>query len=165
VPEDGRTRRIRVTSGGPGTAALVLGHANDPASGRALEVAVDLAGRLHAHLHVVHAIDLADYPADPDAADWEEQGRRALAAEHGRVRAALAGRAVAWSHHAWHGDPVALLETVAEEEDALMIVVGTRGEGVGSAIDRLLRRSVSHGLVAHGGRPVLVVPGAAARTG
>ncbi|OJY51787.1 universal stress protein [Pseudonocardia sp. 73-21] len=159
MPGEG-DRRIRMTSGASGSAAIVLGHSGDPAGERALEVATDLAARLHAHLHVVHAIDLADYPADPDAADWEQQGRRALAAEHGRVRAALAGRDVAWSHHAWHGDPVTLLETVAGEEDALMIVVGTRGEGVGSVLDRLLRRSVSHGLIATGGRPVLVVPGA-----
>jgi nucleotide-binding universal stress UspA family protein len=160
MPPNGGSGRRVLTPGadGPAAAALVLGHSRDPASDRALEVAADLAMRLHAHLHVVHAIDLGDYPIDPDAADWEQQGRRTLAAEHDHVRSVLAGRPVGWSHHAWHGDPVTLLATVAEEQQALMIIVGTRGEGFAAAVGRLVRRSVSHGLVGDGRRPVLVVP-------
>lgn len=53
--------------------ALVLGHARDRASRRALEVAAELAQLLTAHLHVVHGIDLDDYPIDPDASDWKNQ--------------------------------------------------------------------------------------------
>lgn len=39
-----------------------------------------------------------------------------------------------------------------------MIVVGSRGEGAGAALARLVEPSVSHGLIARGHRPVLVVP-------
>lgn len=142
----------------PPAAALVLGHGADPASAQALHVAADLAGRLHAYLHVVHAVSLDDYPIDPDAADWEQQARRALAEQHDQVRAALAGHPDGWSYHAARADPVRLLASVATQHDALMIIVGTRGEGFGPAIERLLGRSVSHGVIHRQHRPVLVVP-------
>lgn len=139
-------------------AHLVLGHDRHPRSAVALRVAADLATRLGAELHVVHGIDLADYPIDPDAADWEQQARRAIDDQQQQVAAAFADRDTGWSYHAWRGDPVELLITVAEETDALMIIVGTRGEGPSTVLDRLFERSVSHGLIARQRRPVLVVP-------
>jgi nucleotide-binding universal stress UspA family protein len=141
----------------PGT-ALVLGHGRDPASALALRVAADLARRLHAHLHVVHGVDLGDYPIDPDAADWEDQARRALAEQRRAVATALAGTDRTWTYHAARGSPAALLASVAEEHDALMIIVGTRGEGFLAHLDRLLGGSVSHGVIRGQHRPVLVVP-------
>ena len=46
---------------------------------------------------------------------------------------------------------------MADEYDALMFVVGTRGEGVGWVVSRLLGTpSVSHGLIARSHRPVVV---------
>ncbi len=77
------------------------------------------------------------------------------------VETALAGTAVGWTYHASRADPAAL---VAEEHHALMIIVGTRGEGFGAALERLLGRSVSHGVIAGGLRPVLVVPPSPDRT-
>ena len=53
-----------------------------------------------------------------------------------------------------------LLAVVAEEYDALMIIVGTRGTGAGAALGRLLHRSVSRGVIGRQRRPVLVVPSA-----
>jgi hypothetical protein len=50
-------------------AALVVGHDRFPESDHALTTAADLAGRLHAFVHVVHAVCLDDYPVDPDAAN------------------------------------------------------------------------------------------------
>ncbi|WP_367278900.1 universal stress protein [Pseudonocardia sp.] len=70
----------------------------------------------------------------------------------------MAGAPASWTYHASHGDPVALLAAVAAEHDALMIIVGTRGEGFGAAVARLLGRSVSHGVIGGQHRPVLVVP-------
>ena len=137
---------------------LVLGHDGHHRSDFALTVAADLACRLRAQLHVVHGIDLSDYPIDPDAADWEQQAQHAIDDQYRRVADAVAGCETGWSYHAWRGDPVELLTTVAEETDALMIVVGSRGEGPGKVIDRIFERSVSHGLIARQGRPVLVVP-------
>jgi nucleotide-binding universal stress UspA family protein len=142
----------------PPQAHLVLGHGRYASSEAALPVAADLARRLQAQLHVVHGIDLSDYPIDPDAADWEAQAQHVLAAQQQRVADALAGTDTGWSYHAWRGDPVELLARVADETDALMIIVGSRGEGFGKVLDRIFERSVSHGLIARQHRPVLVVP-------
>jgi nucleotide-binding universal stress UspA family protein len=137
---------------------LVVGYDVHPASHLALEFAGDLAGRLHAQLHVVHAVDLSDYPIDPDQPDWEIHARDVLAGERQAVAAALAGHAWGWTYHAWRGDPVKLLRTVADEHDALMFIVGTRGYGPLATLQRLLDGSVSHGLIGHQRRPVVVVP-------
>jgi nucleotide-binding universal stress UspA family protein len=138
---------------------IVAGHGREPSSEPALAAAVDLASRLGAHLHVVHAVDLDDYPVDPDAADWEEQGERKLAAQRAHVEAVLSQAGIAWTYDTRRGDPADLLAVAADERDALLIVVGTHGEGMRAALDRLLNRSVSHGLIRRQHRPVLVVPG------
>ena len=137
---------------------LVVGHARDPSGDRALAVAADLGRRLHAGLHVVHVVDVGDYPIDIDAADWEERGRHELAAQRGRVERSLADSGVAWTYEVRRGDPAMELARAAEENDALLIVVGTRGEGVRVVIPRLIEPSVSHGVIHRQHRPVLVVP-------
>lgn len=152
-----RIRRRAAPSQTP-LAHLVLGHDRRPRSEVALAVAADLAARLRAELHVVHGIDLSDYPIDPDASDWEQQAQRALADQHQQVAAALADCDTGWSYHAWRGDPVELLSEVADDVDALMIIVGSRGEGPSKIVDRIFERSVSHGLINRQRRPVLVVP-------
>jgi hypothetical protein len=117
-------RRVRITE--PATdrpmASLVLGHSHDPARQEALRVAADLARRMYAHLHVVHAIDLGDYPIDPDALDWEEQAACALAEEHEQVRTALASVPAGWTYHASRGDPVALISLQAPYPAANRVV-------------------------------------------
>lgn len=139
---------------------VVLGHQAGPYGRAVLRHGADLARRLGAALHVVHVVDLSDYPIDPDAADWEQQAGQHLAAEQREVETALGDLPGSWTYHAAHGDPVALLRRVADSYDALMFVVGSRGESAGSVISRLLgtRPSVSHGLIARSHRPVLVVP-------
>jgi nucleotide-binding universal stress UspA family protein len=137
---------------------LVLGHDHHPHSQDALTVAAELARRLRAEVHVVHSIDLSDYPIDPDAADWEQQAQRALQDQYQQVAEVLKDSETGWTYHASRGDPVRLLAAVADETDALMIIVGSRGEGPGKVVDRILERSVSHGLIARQHRPVLVVP-------
>jgi nucleotide-binding universal stress UspA family protein len=137
---------------------LVVGHCRSPGSRDVLDVAGDLAGRLGAVVQVVHAISLDDYPVDPDADDWEAQATRVLQDQRAEVEAALNGVVPGWSYHAARGDPVDLLATVAEEHDALMIVVGARGHGAGAALARLLNRSVSRAVIGRQRRPVLVVP-------
>jgi nucleotide-binding universal stress UspA family protein len=119
-----------------------------------------LGRRLGAVVHVVHAISLDDYPVDPDAGDWEAQAARVLQSQRTEVEVALTGVVPGWSYHAARGDPVHLLAVVAEEYDALMIIVGTRGTGAGAALGRLLHRSVSRGVIGRQRRPVLVVPSA-----
>ncbi|MDD7939607.1 universal stress protein [Actinomycetospora lutea] len=152
-----RTERARAD---PVTTHVVLGHRRGPQGRTVLHHGADLAGRLGAALHVVHAVDLSDHPVDPDAADWEEQAQEALAAEQQEVESFLADLPGPWTYRTGRGDPVALLRRVADHYDALLIVVGSRGEGAGSVVSRLLgpSPSVSHGLIARTHRPVLVVP-------
>lgn len=159
--QDNPPLRIRVDGAdhGRATTSLVVGHSHDPAADDALCVAADLARRLHADLHVVHGVDLSDYPIDPDRPDWEAQARRTLAAQRRRVAAVLAGSPGSWTYHAGHGDPAGLLIEVAEETDALMIIVGSHGEGLGATFERLLGGSVSRAVLRRQHRPVLIVPG------
>jgi nucleotide-binding universal stress UspA family protein len=152
---------IRVYESHPGASSgthLVVGHDEDPQSRTALLVAIDLAGRLGAHLDVVHVVDLRDYPLDPDRDDWESASGDALARSAEHVRAAVSDPDLSWSYHAWRGDPVHLLATIAEDQDALMIVVGTHGAGFAATLHRMTGGSVSRGLVGHSHTPVLVVP-------
>jgi nucleotide-binding universal stress UspA family protein len=139
-------------------AALVVGHDRFPESDHALDTAASLAGRLQAFVHVVHAVCLDDYPADPDAADWDEEAADVLDAQRRKVESLLQGRVPGWRYHTGRGDPVALLAAVADAHDALMIVLGTRGGGVTVALSRLLDQSVSRAVIRRQGRPVLVVP-------
>jgi nucleotide-binding universal stress UspA family protein len=138
---------------------LVVGHSQDPSSDFALAAAVDLARRLGGRLHVVHVIEIEDYPVDSDAADWERQGEAVIAEQRRRVEARLADAGVPWSYEDRRGDPASELAEVATERRALMIVLGTRGEGVRQALSRLIEPSVSHSVIARQHRPVLVVRG------
>ncbi|WP_138760087.1 universal stress protein [Modestobacter altitudinis] len=142
---------------GPRT-TLVLGFDRDRASDAALGVAVDLADRLRAHVAVVHVVNLNDFPVDPDAPDWEDQARDALAEERARVERALRGHRYGWSYEAHSGGPVEVLVQVAEDRDAYAIVVGRHGRGVSEGLRRLVDGSVSRRLLSTCGRPVLVVP-------
>ncbi|WP_204761513.1 universal stress protein [Lentzea nigeriaca] len=144
-------------SGAPaGAAVLVVGFDDQAASLAALRTAADLARRLHADLHVVHGVDLRDYPVDPDsdAEVWEGHARAALEHLHVKVAEALADHPGAWTYHAWSGNPVRLLASVADEQQALMIVVGTHRH---RSLARMMRGSVSRGVTRSAHRPVLLV--------
>jgi nucleotide-binding universal stress UspA family protein len=143
---------------GAAAPTLVIGHGRDPASDFALATAVDLARRLGGRLHIVHVIETKDYPVDSDAADWEQQGAARLDEQRRRVEARLRDADVLWSYEDRRGDPARELAEAAIERHALMIVVGTRGEGVRRALSRLIEPSVSHGVIHRQHRPVLVVP-------
>lgn len=162
---DGGEPRIRIAGPVSGQARtnLVLGHGRFPASDEVLAVAADLACRLHADLHVVHSIDLFDYPIDPDLPDWDSRARDALDEQRLRVEHALAEAPGSWTYHAGRGDPAEMVIAVAEETDALMIILGSRGEGLAAAFERLLSGSVSRAVLRGQHRPVLIVPEADAR--
>ncbi|MFC5139803.1 universal stress protein [Actinomycetospora rhizophila] len=73
--------------------------------------------------------------------DWEEQAQDTLTAEQREVESALADLPGPWTYRTARGDPVTLLRRVADDHDALLIVVGSRGEGAGSVLSRLLGRA------------------------
>jgi nucleotide-binding universal stress UspA family protein len=140
------------------TATLVVGHCNDPIGDHALAVAADMGRRLPARLHIVHAIETSDYPPDSDAADWEEQCQRELSEQRERVELLLTDAKLSWTYELRRGDPATELAKAAKEQDALLIVVGTRGEGLRTVVLRLVEPSVSHGVIHLQHQPVLVVP-------
>lgn len=146
--------------GGPapsGHAALVVAFDRSGAGRAALATAGELGSRLHADLHVVHCVDLADYPVDPDAADWEQHAARTLDDDRRLVADALAPYPGSWSYVAVRAEVSEALRWAAEEVDALMIVVGVRSAGWRHLFERAPGPSLPHRLISHGGRPVLVV--------
>lgn len=137
--------------------SIVVGFDRFAESHDALDVGISFAARLGAHIHVVHAKHLDDYPIDPDAADWEEKAQETLVEERLAAVEALRSHTYGWTYHAARGDPAKVLISVADEHDALMIVVGSRGEGWRLTFERLIQPAVSHRLIEHARRPVLVV--------
>ena len=134
-------------------AHVVVGHDGHAGSQVALGVAVDLAGRIGAHLHVVHSVTLADYGIDPDTEAFEETRDRNLAAEREAIADALADTSVGWTHHEERGDPADRLARLADQTGAAYIVVGAshrRLVHLDSSVPRRLLHLQS--------RPVVVVP-------
>lgn len=138
--------------------AIVLGWDGHSPSTSALRYAVGLARRLTAHIHVVHIVDLDDTPVDPDAPDWEQQLEAALDDEAAQARALLDGSDASWTYHGGHGDPADLLARVADEYDALMVVVGSPRGGLVSFLDTVFGQSVAHRLIGKQKVPLLVIP-------
>lgn len=136
---------------------IVVGFDQGPASRAALAEAADLGRQLGSRLVVVHVIDLADYPVDPDAEDWEAQAEQVLSAERQQVAAALGDYEPGWSFRFVTADVAHSLVQVADEEGARMIVVGVREHGWTGLIEHLLRASVPQKVVRRSARPVLLV--------
>ena len=137
----------------------------------ATRTAVDLAQMSDSELHVVHVIDAAPSPTllypeatDPEGAEVSDQvleqdlerraeqlGREILDAETERVRSA--GSTLAQTHLAM-GDAPREIVHLAEDLEAGLIVMGSRGRG---GIRRALMGSVSDSVVRHAHCPVLIV--------
>ncbi|MFS8097440.1 universal stress protein [Lentzea alba] len=149
-------------SASSGAPVLVVGFDDQAASLAALRTAADLALRLGADLHVVHGIDARDEPVDPDTdvGTWDTYKHKAL--EHLRVQVeqTLAAHPGAWTYHAANGNPAKLLVRIADEEQALMIVVGTHRH---RSLARMMRGSVSRGVARAAHHPVLLVADFAGR--
>ncbi|MGH3726415.1 MAG: universal stress protein [Mycobacterium sp.] len=139
-------------------AHLVVGWDSHPPSTAALHFAVDLAGRLGACVHVVHILDMDDEPLDLDTDSWESQSRMAISAAEAEAREELAGLDVAWEYHRAHGPAAVQLLAVAQQHQALMIILGSPRGGPASALDVLLGQSVSHRLIGAKRFPLVLVP-------
>jgi nucleotide-binding universal stress UspA family protein len=134
---------------------LLVGYDQHPASHQAVLVAAELAQVLGASVLLLHVIDLDDYPADPEAASWESASAELLLAQRREAASLLAGTGVEWSYRIVQDDPAHALTQVAQELDALFIVVGASGRGLAQ---RLRHGSVPQMLMRRQRRPVLVVP-------
>ena len=134
---------------------LLVGYDQHAASHQAVLVAAELARVLGAGVLLLHVIDLADYPADPEAAGWESASAELLLAQRREAERLLAGTGVEWNYRIVQDDPAQALTQVAQELDALFIVVGASGRGLAQ---RLWHGSVPQMLVRRQCKPVLVVP-------
>jgi nucleotide-binding universal stress UspA family protein len=141
---------------------LVVGWDREPASAAALRYAVKLARHLEAHLHVVHIADVNDLPIDPDAWDYEQQFHASVEANAVAARKLLEELGANWTYHAMHGRPPDVLAELAEQVDAVMIVVGAPRGGMHSFIDTFAGQSVAHQLTRNHARAVLLVPDSSA---
>ncbi|MGN6742981.1 MAG: universal stress protein [Amnibacterium sp.] len=98
---------------------------------------------------------LISAPIDPDL----EQDEPMFPPERlEEIGALLAPMGVRWSMRELVGEAATSLMTVADEENALMIVVGTRQNGFGGAVRRFFGGSVAVRLSHRQYRPVVVVP-------
>lgn len=95
-----------------------------------------------------------------DVASEEENLALELAAAIGAALASLNDDGVhpPWTLRILAGDPAKALGRLAEELDARLLVVGTRGRGVERALEEWLGGSVAAHLTHDQVRPVVVVP-------
>jgi nucleotide-binding universal stress UspA family protein len=125
----------------------------------AARVAGDLAERSGSELHLVHVGLLPhwmepDTPAAPRYKTLRQEARKLLETETERITAT--GATVAGSHLRMGFRADEKVIELAEELDADLVVVGSRGLG---PVRRLVVGSVSGGVVHHSSRPILVVRG------
>ncbi|MFN7130736.1 MAG: universal stress protein [Myxococcales bacterium] len=137
---------------------IVVGVDGSAESEKALRLAAELARPLGAELLVTYVIPPTVPPAETYIlvmADIEAAGLRHGESVVARCEKALEGRGVALRTQIRSGDPASALAELAEQEQADLVVVGSRGLG---AVKRMLLGSTSNRLVHVSQRPVLVVP-------
>lgn len=136
---------------------LVVGYVDSPEGNAALDHAAGLAQLLDADLHIVHVVDLADYPVDPDSSDWEQQGRARLSL----IRSHAISHVGALRSHTTYaentGDPAHALQEAAYRHSAMMVVVGLDTR-TSNPLTRLLSSNVTKSLIRYLECPVLLVP-------
>lgn len=101
-------------------------------------------------------------PIDPDVVPDEPEFPEEWLAE---VRGLLEPLGVEWTARQLVGEPSAELMALADEVDALMIVVGTRHSGFRGALHNFFAGSVALRLAHRQYRPVVVVPTAPVAAG
>ncbi|HET6916331.1 MAG TPA: universal stress protein [Acidimicrobiales bacterium] len=134
---------------------LLVGIDDSDNARRALDWAILLAQRFGAEVVAVHAVGLlTSLHGSPPVPSHSHLGelRRLLETEW---CAPLAESGVPHRMLCLDGPPVRVLLDVAAQEDADVIVVGTRGAG---GFAELLLGSTSHQLAEHATRPILIVP-------
>jgi nucleotide-binding universal stress UspA family protein len=134
---------------------IILGFDGTEGAGAALDVAADLAKRLG-----VGVVIGFGYGVSPYGGENRDQEELLRGLGEGVAKRALERLEAAGVHaeiELVHDRPWEALKTVAASRDAVMIVVGSRGEG---PIAGALLGSVAYKLVHQSRWPVLVVPNA-----
>lgn len=121
----------------------------------ARRAAVDICSRSGSELHVAHTWgNTAPYAAPATGLDYHE--RRAQDFLLGQLDELEGVGAVVSGSHLKRGRPAEEIAALAEELDAGLLVLGSRGLGV---VERLVLGSVSEGVVSLSKRPTLVMRG------
>ena len=139
--------------------SIICGVDRSAGSQGALEVAARLSARLGLTLVVAHVAEPVFTPYAGRNAVIEVAESQVEAAERLLEQVIAAAGLVDAEHRAAVGVPAERLADLADEEDAEMIVVGSRGRGVFKAA---FLGSVSNSLVGVARCPVLIVPPGAA---
>jgi nucleotide-binding universal stress UspA family protein len=124
----------------------------------ALEWTARLAKTLHSEVVAVYAIDVPLALPDPYAIPFylDDKWRARIASDfQNKWCRPLKTAGVRYRAIIEDGRPASVILNVAEREKAELIVVGRRGHG---EVAELLLGSVSHEVVLHSKRPVLLVP-------
>ncbi len=133
-----------------------------------VETAVAFAARMAAGLLCVH-VDESRFvtgrspdgseqsePLDPDVVD---EGPSPFPADlQAKLAAVIETAGIMWWTRQLSGETADALARVADDADAIAIVVGTRRHGARGAVSEFLNGSVAVHLARRQGRPILVIP-------
>ncbi|MDF3306822.1 universal stress protein [Rhodococcus sp. T2V] len=135
-----------------------MGFDRHPASHQALSFALRLMVPLHAYLHVAPRRRPRRFSGRTGRDDWERRIVETVARERTEACSMLAALPGNWSYYCHEGNPAQLLATIADTNDALMIIIGSSRGGLVSVLERAVGESVSSHLIHHGRGPVVLVP-------
>ena len=157
VPEP--DRGARPVAGDGGLDVVMVGFDRSPAALVALWVATDLAALSGASLAVVEVLEsVPTFPLGPsttEASAGEESAADRAQSFLDEQAAAIGARGVEVRTFVRTGEPAGALLDLADELDATLVAVGTRGRG---GVDELLLGSVARTVADRARRPTLVVP-------
>jgi nucleotide-binding universal stress UspA family protein len=142
----------------PGIARIVVGLDGSEHSSFALAWAIRMARGMHSEVVAVYAIDLPVWfvsAAGPLPPQFDPEWRAAMQTEfEDRWCKPLRDAGVRYYTRMEDGRAASVINQVADEMEADVIVVGRRGR---AGVAELVLGSVSHELVRHSKRPVLVI--------
>ncbi|HEX2863246.1 MAG TPA: universal stress protein [Deinococcales bacterium] len=135
---------------------VLVGFDGSGASRKALEVALDLAGRCQAKVTAVQVVRIPDYLEVVEDVDTAvEEGEASLSEARGWLQAAAERSQLAVDVRTVVGHPAETITRLVEDEGFDLVVLGRRGL---SAVQRWMLGSVSDKVVRHAPCAVLVVP-------
>ncbi len=135
---------------------IIVGVDGSPNSLAAVQWVADLAGPLESDVVAVHALGLLEHLSPGSEPVPVERHRQEIRDLLERLwTAPLATAAIAYGVELRYGPPVQVLLQAAEDENADLIVVGTRGA---SGASHIRLGSTSSQLTEQSTRPVAVIP-------
>ena len=140
---------------GPSIRRIVVGTDGSDNARRALAWAASLAAACGAEVVAVHCLGLLFHPTATDLEPAQPHRDEIRALLEGAWTAPLREAGVEHRGELRDGSPVTVLLAVADDVDADLVVVGSRGVG---GFAGLLLGSTSTQLAQHSPRPVLIVP-------